>query len=90
MKVLLQKSNGRIASEIEIEATHLYVKFFPETKEEINLLQRDSLELFNYPIDYEIDTLGDYYLEENMDYSEGQWSWTAFLWNTSSQMSNMK
>ena len=74
---LLQKSNGRIASEIEIETTHLYVKFFPETKEEIELLEIDSLELFNYPIDYEIDTLGDYYLEENMDYSEGQWYWTA-------------
>ena len=74
---LLQKSNGRIASEIEIEATHLYVKFFPQSKEEIDLLESDSLELFNYPLDYEIDTLGDYYVEENMDYTEGQWYWTA-------------
>lgn len=66
---LLQKSGGRIAAEIEIETTDLYVKFFPRPKDELERLQSDSLELFQYPLDYELDTLGDYYVEAGMDYS---------------------
>lgn len=43
------------AQDLEIKATHLYVKFSPKTEEELDLLKMDtSLELYPYPLDYEI------------------------------------
>ena len=40
---------------LEIEPTHLYVRFSPATIEELDLLKLDStLHLYPYPLDYEI------------------------------------
>jgi hypothetical protein len=74
---LLSNPNARVAAELNIEANHYYVRFFPRSKEEIDLLEADSLELFNYPIDYELDTIGNYYAEEGANIAEGLWYWTA-------------
>ncbi len=59
----LQRSNGRMASEdVDIQATHLYVKFLPHSSEGLDILARDStLNLYDYPLDYEIAENGDYY-----------------------------
>lgn len=49
-------------SEFNIETTHHYVKFFPQNDEEYDLLTSDStLILYDYPLDYEIVKMGDYY-----------------------------
>lgn len=41
-------------SQLEIEPTHLYVKFKPQTLEEEAILKQDSTRvLFDYPLDYE-------------------------------------
>ncbi|WP_271783019.1 hypothetical protein [Aquimarina algiphila] len=42
--------------------THYYVRFDPRTEEKLDLLKNDkTLELFSYPLDYEIAQGGDYY-----------------------------
>lgn len=41
--------------DINVETTHLYVKFIPKTEEELAILKKDStLVLYSYPLDYEI------------------------------------
>jgi len=46
----------------DISTTHLYLKFKPQNDEDLSLLQEDStLNLYTYPLDYEISGDGDYY-----------------------------
>lgn len=56
-------SNHKTATEeIDINATHYYIKFKPQTDEELSLLKRDTtLSLFTYPLDYEVEYHGEYY-----------------------------
>lgn len=43
------------AKDFEISTTHLYVKFFPQTEEEVSILKVDTtINLYSYPLDYEI------------------------------------
>ena len=43
-------------SRLNIETTHLYVRFLPKNEEELSILKRDStLVLYDYPLDYEIE-----------------------------------
>lgn len=46
-----------------VRATHLYVKFMPQTLEQLNVLESDTtLDLYPYPLDYELvvsDTISD-------------------------------
>ena len=38
-----------------ITVSHLYIKFKPKNEDDLNLIKRDStLNLFNYPLDYEV------------------------------------
>lgn len=47
---------------IEINTTHLYIRFKPVNEEELNLIERDTtLLLFDHPLDYEIEEEGDFY-----------------------------
>ncbi len=47
---------------VSLRTTHYYVKFDPKTEEKLDLLKKDeTLELFSYPLDYEISEGGDYY-----------------------------
>ena len=61
----LQNSNenNRMGDGIEISTTHLYLKFKPQNEEELSLLQQDStLNLYSYPLDYELlDGVDDYH-----------------------------
>ncbi len=60
MKMALENLKGtntnfRTSENLEIETSHLYVKFFPKNEEEMDLLANDStLNLYDYPLDYEI------------------------------------
>ena len=60
--------NGRISrEERDITTTHLYVKFMPHSSEDMDVLARDStLDLYDYPLDYEILEHGDYYHDPNV------------------------
>ena len=59
----LINSNGRVEwDELTIETSHYYVKFKPKDDFEYSALVRDeSLELYTYPLDFEIEQTGDYY-----------------------------
>ena len=65
----LKKSSKNI--DINVETTHLYVKFIPKNEEELDILKRDStLILYSYPLDYEIIEGTGYYIDPEL--SEGQ------------------
>ena len=52
--------------EFSIETTHLYVKFSPQSEEELDLVKKDStLVLYDYPLDYEISE-GSVYRDPNV------------------------
>lgn len=49
-------------NDIKITTTHLYLRFKPKNQEELNILKVDStLVLYDYPLDYEITEIGDFY-----------------------------
>jgi hypothetical protein len=62
------KLNAKMATDdIEITATHLYLKFTPKNEQELDLLQTDSTIVFyDHPLDYEIAVSGDYYRDPNI------------------------
>lgn len=68
MKIAFQnlKKNSKISARneesINISTSHYYVKFIPKNSEELNILEADStLIAYDYPLDYEILQMGDYY-----------------------------
>jgi hypothetical protein len=73
----LAKQNNRLnfSSDI-IQTTHYYLKFFVSSAEDYDELQSDSLDLFEYPLDYEIESYGDYFMDEE-DSQEGKWYYTV-------------
>jgi hypothetical protein len=70
--------NGRtLGDDIEIQTTDYYVRFFARTDEELEHLEADSLHLYDYPLDHEIDSLGDYYIDPDLNPEEGKWYYTS-------------
>jgi len=65
------------SSNFEVETTDLYVRFLPNTIEEYELLIQDSLELFDYPLDYEIIEFGEYYQDPTIPSEEQTWLYTV-------------
>jgi hypothetical protein len=59
---------------LSISATDLYVRFLPQDSLGYATLTQDSaLELFSYPLDYEIVQAGDYYLDPTLPDSTYTW-----------------
>ena len=56
-----------------IATTHLYVRFLPEDGEELEILESSGIDLFDYPLDYEILVDGDYYVDPQLP--EGSITW---------------
>lgn len=46
-----------------METTHLYVKFLPASMDDIKTLDSIGLVLFDFPLEYEVVEMGDYYQE---------------------------
>ena len=64
--------------EFEIETTHLYVRFLPKTEEQLNTLKKDTLlNIFDYPLDYEILKEGLYYHDPSLPDSSITWQYTV-------------
>lgn len=60
------KERCEISESINIETTHLYIKLSPQDTAEMNCILADTvLELFPYPLDYELIGEGEYVVEEN-------------------------
>lgn len=57
-----QKYSAKNSSSIEINTSHYYIKFKPKNTDELKLLEADTtLILYDYPLDYEILQMGEYY-----------------------------
>ena len=53
-----------------LKATHRYVKFNPTTAEHIKKLEKSGINVYDYPLDYEVIEMGDYYRPENAPENE--------------------
>ncbi len=69
--------NGRSGGDIDIATTHYYVRFLPKSNEEMQVLEADSLYLFDYPLDYEIEGDGENYVDPDVNIAEGKWFYTS-------------
>ncbi len=64
--------------DFEIETTHLYVRFLPDNEEQFDVLKKDTLlDLFDYPLDYEIISSGCYYHDPLLPDSAITWQYTV-------------
>lgn len=60
----------------DLEATDLYVRFLPKDSTDIAFLQSLDLELFDFPLDYDIEQYGDYYHDPVIPETEITWQYT--------------
>lgn len=60
-----------------IEPNKLYVRFLPKDTSDINLLDHLDLELFDYPLDYDIVQEGDFYHDPSIPDSMPTWLYTT-------------
>jgi hypothetical protein len=66
----------------ELSATHKYIKFLPSNIWQYMALLKDSnLILYDYPFDYEIVELGDFYQEPNYSLEDFTWLYTVVPMN---------
>jgi len=66
------------SDEIDIRANCLYVRFLPKDSTDLNILWNDtSLELFDYPLDYEIKEEGYYYQDPDIPKGQPTWQYTV-------------
>ena len=71
----LQKE-GLMKSPMDIETTHLYVRFLPKDSAELETLDNDTtLTLFSYPLDYEL-TEGERYIDSTLIGNKFTWLYT--------------
>ncbi len=74
----LNSSGMSTKSNLVIEPTHLYVRFLPKMDEELQILKSDStLILYTYPMDFEIETNGDYYHDPSLPDTAITWQYTV-------------
>jgi hypothetical protein len=63
---------------VSISTTDLYVRFLPQDTTGYEALQQDTtLELFNYPLDYEIVQTGDYLFDPTLGDNEYTWRYAV-------------
>lgn len=63
---------------MHIEPTDLYVRFLPKDSTDLNILYNiEGLELFDYPLDYEILEEGDYYHDPSLPENSPTWLYTT-------------
>lgn len=73
----ISKTNSSFRSATTLEPTHYYVRFLPKDSVEYNILDNDTtLELFDYPLDYDIVSYGDSYHDPSLPESQITWQYT--------------
>lgn len=73
---LSNKSGSTLKSGRQLQPTHYYVRFLPKDSSDVRQLERDSLDLFCYPLDYEIEEWGDYYHDPTIPKGQMTWQYT--------------
>lgn len=70
------QQEGLMKAALNIEATHLYVRFLPKDSVELETLIRDTtLTLFPFPLDYEL-TEGERYIDSTLIGNDFTWLYT--------------
>jgi len=70
------KTENKLKSSTEIDTTHYYIRYLPKTEEDIQQLKKDTtLELFDYPLDYEIGEGGTYYHDPSLPDTAITWQY---------------
>ncbi|MBR5208861.1 MAG: hypothetical protein IKV67_03300 [Paludibacteraceae bacterium] len=59
-----------------LQPTHLYVRFLPKDSADINRLDKEKLDLFCYPLDYDVEQWGDYYHDPSIPEDQPTWQYT--------------
>ena len=76
-KAFAQTTNLKSTAE-DLQPTHLYVRFLPETTEEMAILTEDTtLKLYDYPFDYEVIEDGQYYHDPSIPLDKFTWLYTV-------------
>ncbi len=74
----LKSSSNQFKSDVNIEATHYYVRFLPKNYEELDLLEQDTnLILFDYPLDRKVKKGGTYYHDQSIPADKVTWQYTT-------------
>ncbi len=65
-------------AEIDIETTHYYVRFLPVDTVEVAILESDTiLELWDHPLLFEIEQVGNWYHDPSIPDSLPTWQYTV-------------
>lgn len=73
-----KNNGGRVLENIDIYATHYYVRFLPANYTLYDSLEQDStLYLFDHPLDYDIEEDGDFYHDPSIPDSLPTYQYTA-------------
>lgn len=73
----LCRASGVATRSVDIlQPTHLYVRFLPKDSADINRLDREKLDLFCYPLDYDVEQWGDYYHDPSIPEDQPTWQYT--------------
>lgn len=65
------------ASRVPVPTTHYYVRFLPKSDRQLQLLERQGIELLDHPLDYEIVKEGDWYHDPSIPEGEITWQYAV-------------
>ena len=65
------------ADRVVLPATHLYVRFLPESDAQFRTLEQMGLQLLDHPMDYQILREGDYYHDPEVDEDRITWQYAV-------------
>ena len=64
-----------------LSANHLYVRFLPQDPEDVGQLLSTGLAFTDYPLDYDIVTMGDYYHDPSVANPDYTWEYAVVPYN---------
>jgi len=73
----LARTRSGIKSALQIKANMLYVRFLPTDTLQLRILQDSELELFDYPLEYDVVEWGDYYHDPTVENEDFTWLYTT-------------
>lgn len=78
LDLIKSKASSEEGSDIQqLQANCLYVRFLPKDSTDVAALQDLHLELFDYPLDYDILVEGEYYHDPSIPEDEITWQYTT-------------
>ena len=76
-EAMVRTRSGAAADVGRLEANCLYVRFLPKDSTDIVILQDSDLELFDYPLDYDIVVEGNTYHDPSLPENQITWQYTT-------------